>query len=267
VLLAKLYSDSRRQDVLLAEHLPELLAQWPDQPRWWYLRFRDPQPHIRFRLALPDATAFGPAATKVSTWADRLRRLGLLREVVYATSYPETGRWGDGPAMLAVEDVFAADSAVLLAQLRQRVRPSGQALVAAHAAAIAVAFTGSVSAGMTWLIDHVPAAAPQQVPRPVFAEAVRIADPTGVFHALATTPGGAPIVAAWAPRSASLAAYRTHLPSPHTIGVDADDVLGSLLHAHYIRAVGIDFDDEAVCLYLARAAALAWSARFTGGAA
>jgi thiopeptide-type bacteriocin biosynthesis protein len=264
-LLAKLYGDRHRQDVLLAEHLPELLAQWPSPPRWWYLRFRDPQPHLRLRLALLDTADFGPSATQVSTWADRLRRLGLLREVMYATSYPETGRWGDGPAMRAVEDVFAADSATLLAQLRQRVRPSRQALVAAHAAAIAAAFTGSDSAGMRWLIDHIPATAPQPVPRPVFTEAVRIADPSAGWHALATTPGGVPIVAAWATRSAALAAYRAHLPGPHTIGVDTDDVLGSLLHAHYIRAVGIDFDDEAVCLYLARAAALAWSARTNGG--
>lgn len=158
--------------------------------------------------------------------------------------------------------MFAAHSAALLAQLRQRDRPSRQALIAAHAAAIAVAFAGSDGAGMRWLIAHVPAQAPQPVRRPVFAEAARIADPTGGWQALATTPGGSPIVAAWAPRSAALAAYRTHLPGPHTIGVDTDDVLGSLLHAHYMRAVGIDFDDEAVCLYLARAAAaLAWSAR------
>ncbi|MFD0594004.1 hypothetical protein ACFQZ4_17250 [Catellatospora coxensis] len=40
-------------------------------------------------------------------------------------------------------------------------------------------------------------------------------------------------------------------------------MLGSLAHAHFIRAVGVDFDDEAICLYLARSAALAWTARTT----
>ncbi|WP_444951028.1 hypothetical protein [Micromonospora ureilytica] len=51
----------------------------------------------------------------------------------------------------------------------------------------------------------------------------------------------------------ALAIYRAHLTGPHTDGIDTDDVLDSLMHAHYISAVGIDFDDEDQCRYLARA--------------
>lgn len=261
ILLAKLYGDIRRQDLLLAQHLPRLLAEWDAPPDWWFLRFRDPDPHLRLRIALPDASAFGRAAQHVSAWADDLRQRGLLREVQYATSYPETGRWGSGPAMQAAEGVFIADSHAVLTQLRQPVRPSRQALVAAHTAAIAVAYTGSVEAGMRWLIDHVPAAAPQPVPRPLFREAVRLAHPGDDWAALRAVAGGTAIVDAWKNRDVALAVYQTHLPGPHTRGTDVDDVLGSLMHAHYIRAVGIDFDDEDQCRYLARAAALAYFAR------
>ncbi|RKF24705.1 lantibiotic dehydratase [Micromonospora globbae] len=261
ILLAKLYGDIRRQDLLLAEHLPRLLADWDAPPDWWFLRFRDPDQHLRLRIALPDRSAFGPAAERVSAWADDLRRRGLLREVQYATSYPETGRWGSGPAMQAAEGVFIADSHTVVTQLRQPARPSRQALVAAHVAAIAVAYTGSVEAGMRWLIDHVPATAPQPVPRPLFREAVRLAHPGGDWAALRAAPGGTAIADAWKNRDVALAVYRTHLPGPHTDGIDPDDVLGSLMHAHYIRAVGIDFDDEDQCRYLARAAALAYFAR------
>ncbi|WP_088979162.1 lantibiotic dehydratase [Micromonospora coxensis] len=261
ILLAKLYGDIRRQDLLLAEHLPRLLAEWDAPPDWWFLRFRDPDQHLRLRIALPDASAFGPAAERVSAWADDLRQRGLLREIQYATSYPETGRWGSGPAMQAAEAVFIADSHAVLTQLRQAVRPSRQALVAAQIAAIAVAYTGSVETGMHWLIDHVPAKAPQPVPRPLFGEAVRLTHPGDDWAALRAVAGGNAIVDAWKKRDVALAAYRTHLPGPHTDGIDTDDVLGSLMHAHYIRAVGIDFDDEDQCRYLARAAALAYFAR------
>ncbi|SCF28872.1 thiopeptide-type bacteriocin biosynthesis domain-containing protein [Micromonospora purpureochromogenes] len=261
ILLAKLYGDIRRQDLLLAEHLPRLIAQWDAPPDWWFLRFRDPDQHLRLRIALPDVSAFGPAAERISAWADDLHRRGLLREVQYATSYPETGRWGSGPAMQAAEAVFIADSHSVLTQLRQPVRPSRQALVAAHTAAIAVAFTGSVDAGMRWLVDHVPATAPQPVPRPLFREAVHLAHPGGDWATLRAAAGGTAIVDAWKNRDVALAVYRTHLPGPHTDGIDVDDVLGSLMHAHYIRAVGIDFDDEDQCRYLARAAALAYFAR------
>ncbi|WP_328383668.1 lantibiotic dehydratase [Micromonospora zamorensis] len=261
ILLAKLYGDLRRQDLLLAEHLPRLLAQWHTPPDWWFLRFRDPDQHLRLRIALPDPSAFGPAAERVSAWADDLRGRGLLREVQYATSYPETGRWGSGSAMQAAEAVFIADSHAVLTQLRQPVRPSRQALIAAQIAATAVAYADSVEAGMRWLIDHVPAAAPHSVPRPLFGEAVRLAHPGGDWAALRAVAGGAAIVDAWKNRDVALAAYRSHLLGPEPDGIDPDDVLGSLMHAHYVRAVGIDFDDEDQCRYLARAAALAYFAR------
>ncbi|MBQ1061996.1 MULTISPECIES: lantibiotic dehydratase [Micromonospora] len=261
LLLAKLYGDIRRQDLLLAEHLPRLLTEWEVPPDWWFLRFRDPDQHLRLRIALPDPSEFGPAAGRVSAWADDLRRRGLLREIQYATSYPETGRWGSGAAMQAAEAVFIADSHAVLTQLRQPVRPRRQALVAAQIAAIAVAYTGNVDAGMRWLIDHVPPTAPQPVERPLFHEAVRLAHPGDDWAALRAVPGGTAVVDAWKNRDIALAVYRTHLPGPHTDGINSDDVLGSLMHAHYIRAVGIDFDDEDRCRYLARAAALAYFAR------
>ncbi|WP_444951958.1 thiopeptide-type bacteriocin biosynthesis protein [Micromonospora ureilytica] len=149
------------------------------------------------RIALPDPSAFGRAAERVSAWADDLRRRGLLRKVQYATSYSETGRWGSGPAIQAAEAVFITDSHAVLTQLGQPARPSRQALVAAQIAAIAVACTDTVEAAMRWLIDHVPAAAPQPVPKPLFGEAVRLAHPGGDWAGLRAVAGGATLVDAW----------------------------------------------------------------------
>lgn len=114
LLFAKLYGDPQRQNAVLAEHLPALLAEWgEDRPRWWFLRFREgDEHHLRLRIALPSSepAVFGEAAGRVSAWTDRVRRLGLLGEVAFATSYPETGRWGSGAALTAAEAVFTADS-------------------------------------------------------------------------------------------------------------------------------------------------------------
>ncbi|MFE2726337.1 lantibiotic dehydratase [Kitasatospora sp. NPDC059327] len=260
VLLASLYGDPERQDTVLARHLPGLLERLGN-PRWWFVRFRDPRRHLRLRFALADPGGFGPAATVISTWAAELHRAGLLAEVVYPTSYTETGRWGEGPAWASAEEVFRTDSAAVLAQLSQPVLPGRLALLAAHAVAIAAGFTGSASAGLRWLVANVPAKPPVPVPRPVFAEAVRLADPHGGWAALRAEPGGAAVVDAWAARHRALDAYRRFFPGPRTEGVDADDVLGSLLHCGYVRAHRIDFDDEAQVLYLARATALARLAR------
>ncbi|QFG27150.1 lantibiotic dehydratase [Actinomadura sp. WMMB 499] len=264
VLLASLYGDVHRQDIVLTEHLPVLLRRL-DEPAWWFVRYRDPAHHLRLRLVLPEPDAFGDAARTVSAWVDELRRVGLLREVTYPTSWPETGRWGAGVAWTAARAVFAADSQASLVQLGTAPRPHPHALVAAQAVAIAVGFTGGVAEGMRWLVEHVPAGAPARVPRPVFEGAVRIADPSGGWAALRAAPGGAPIARAWQPRDRALAEYRPHFPGPHTEGIAFDDVLASLMHVNFVRTGGIDFDEEAIGLYLARAAALSWTARATGG--
>ncbi|WP_030546351.1 lantibiotic dehydratase [Streptomyces albus] len=265
VLLAALYGDPRRQDVLLFRHLPGLLEQLGNPP-WWFIRFRDPDQHLRVRIALPDPEAFADTARTVSAWADELRSIGLMADLRYPTSYREMGRWGSGTAWEAAEEVFRADSRAVLAQLAQPQRPGLRTLVAAHTVAIASAFLGSTAAGMRWLIDHIPPTAPKPVPRPQFTEAVRLADPSDDWSALRSVPGGDAIVSGWADREAALAAYRPHLPGPDTQGIAVDDVLTSLLHVHFVRHVAVNFPEEEVCLYLARAAALAWTARTRGRA-
>jgi thiopeptide-type bacteriocin biosynthesis protein len=260
MLLATLYGDQRRQDTLLSQHIPDLLDRLGGQP-WWFIRFRDPAHHLRLRIALPDPDAFAETAHTVGTWANELRAAGLLSDLRFPTSYREMGRWGSGLAWDAAEEVFRADSRAVVTQLAQRQRPPQRALVAAHTIAIATAFLGSTEAAMRWLITHIPSTAPEPVPRPQFTEVVRLADPANDWAALRDVPGGLAIVEAWADRDAVLAAYRPHLPGPDTQGIRLDDVLSSLLHVHFVRHVAVDFPEEEVCLYLTRAAALAWMSR------
>lgn len=263
VLYAKLYGHPARQPEIVAGYLPGLLDQWDEPPVWWYLRYRDPQSHLRLRIALADAREFGPAAHRVSVWAADLRRQGLVRDVQFATSYPEVGRWGSGPLWAAAEQVFSADSHALVVQFAQPAGPHPQALTAANFVAIAVAFTGSPETGTNWLTAHGKIGAATPLPRPVLAEAVRLADPTGNWAALRAVPGGQAITQAWEVRHRALVDYRALLTAAE--GLDPDAVLDALLHAHHIRAAGIDRDDERTCLRLAHAAARAWAARNTTG--
>ncbi|MFG2091824.1 lantibiotic dehydratase [Spirillospora sp. NPDC048824] len=260
-LLAKLYGSPDRQSELIARHVPALLAAWDEQPSWWFIRYQAPEPHVRLRIALSGASEFGPAAARVGTWAEQLRRVGLLRDVEFATYYPETGRWGGGPLMAAAEAVFGADSLAVTTQLAE---PSGthpQALTAAQFLAIAVAFMGSAELGVSWIARHTTAKAPMPIPRAILNEAVRLADPTDDWARLRALPGGRAIVSSWRSRDRALAAYSALLHGAES--ADPDTVLASLLHAHHMRAVGLDPDDERACLRLARAAAQAWTARRT----
>ncbi|MFB6940780.1 lantibiotic dehydratase [Streptomyces sp. NPDC060286] len=258
-LLVKLYGHAERQPEILAHHLPQLLGQWDEPPTWWYMRYRDPRWHLRLRIAVPNEQDFTVAAQRVSAWAAGLRHAGLLTDMQFATSYPETGRWGTGPLMSLAEDVFAADSRALAIQFAQSTRPRRQALAAANFVALAVAFTGSTTAAMNWLITHGRITDPHPLDRSVLGEAVRLADPTDDWAGLRATPGGAAIAAAWSERDEALARYRQMLNASG--GMDPDLVLDSLLHAHHIRAAGIEKDDERMCVRLAHAAAMAWTHR------
>ncbi|MGQ0778182.1 MAG: thiopeptide-type bacteriocin biosynthesis protein [Pseudonocardiales bacterium] len=262
-LYARLYGHPHRQTDILTAHLPDLLSAWEEDPPqgWWFVRYREPEPHLRLRVRLHDARDYGAATQRLGAWADRIRQLGLLRNMVLDTYYPEVGRYGTGAALHAAEDVFAADSAVAIAQLI--ITASGHlhpySVIAASFTDLATAFTGGVSNGLQWLVDHVKHHPAPTLARDVRDQAMRLADPSGDWAALRALPGGAQLALAWGRRRSALVAYRAHLcPSQ---GPNPDPVLASLLHLHHARMAGIDPDSERICLRLARAAALGWVAR------
>lgn len=262
-IYARLYGHPDRQTGILTTHLPDLLSTWKDGSPgdWWFLRYPEPEPHLRLRIRLHDARTYGSAAQRLGAWADRVRHLGLLRNIVLDTYYPEVGRYGTGAAMHAAEAVFAADSAVALAQLTLTASgiPHPYAVIAASFTDLAAAFTGSRSSGRNWLIDHLNHHPVPALAREIRGQAMHLADPSGDWATLRTLPGGEALALAWGCRRSALAAYRVQLSLAD--GPDPDQVLGSLLHLHHARMVGINRDSERSCLRLARAAALGWVAR------
>ncbi|MDQ3151395.1 MAG: lantibiotic dehydratase [Actinomycetota bacterium] len=262
-LYVKLYGHPDRQVDILTVRLPDLLSAWEDGPAedWWFLPYRDPEPHLRLRIRLHDARSYGSAAQRLGAWADRVRSLGLLGHIVLDTYYPEVGRYGTGAAMQAAEVVFAADSAVAIVALTITASgtPHPYALIAASFTDLAAAFTGSLSSGLNWLTDHVNHHPAPALAREIHDQAMRLADPNGDWAALRALPGGEQLALAWGRRRSALAAYRAHLSSAD--GPDPDPVLAALLHLHHARMVGINQDSERICLRLARAAALGWAAR------
>ncbi|MGH3868279.1 MAG: lantibiotic dehydratase [Pseudonocardiaceae bacterium] len=264
-LYVKLYGHPDRHTAILTTHLPGLLSTWDRRPQWWFIRYQDPQPHLRVRIRLRGADAFGEVAQHVGTWAAGLRRLGLIGQVQLDTYYPETGRFGGGAAIAAAESVFAADSATAITQLTYTGRRGAgyqHAIIAASLVDLAISFTGSVGDGMRWLIDHVSTTPIPAPAREVHDQAIRLADPRDRLAALRAIPGGDHIATAWARRRTALVAYRDTLT---TSGATAPEVvLPDLLHLHHVRMVGICPDTERACARLARAAALSWTTRTPG---
>ncbi|MGH3720520.1 MAG: thiopeptide-type bacteriocin biosynthesis protein [Pseudonocardiaceae bacterium] len=262
VLFAKMYGHPEGFDQILTGYLPGLLSSWEQPPMWWFVRYRDPDPHLRLRLRLADGD-YGPAAARVGEWAAELRRCGLIGELTLDTYHPETPRYGSGAVLAAAEAVFAADSAAALAQLTARasacqVHP--HALTAASLVDLASALAGSLPAGMRRLIEHPEAGHACAYDREVLRQAISLADGDGA--ALRAIPGGPRITAAWQVRRRAAATYADCLASDSS-HLSPASVLVSLLHLHHVRAYGVNTDSERLCYRLARAVALAWTARHT----
>ncbi|SDG75258.1 thiopeptide-type bacteriocin biosynthesis domain-containing protein [Sinosporangium album] len=254
ILLAKLYTDPSVFDTILVQHLPELLHQWLTPPSWWFVRYRDPHPHLRLRLHAGDqADAF----TKVSAWATDLRNQGLIRSLVFDTHLPEVARYGDGEAQVAAERLFAADSMAVLAQLatlQQGRNVHALSLIAAGMADLVGGLSGGRTAGMEWLINYGDLGAGDRPDRDIVRQAVQLAEPGAIID----LRGGTVIADTWARRADAAADYSRYLADRQS---EAAGTIRSLLHMHHIRFIGIDPASERTCHRLARAIALAWTSR------
>ncbi|MFD6303044.1 lantibiotic dehydratase [Streptomyces sp. NPDC060223] len=257
LLSISLHGHRDRQDPLLTRHLPSLLGEL-SEPRWWFVRHRDPEDHLRLRLTCTPGS-LGTAVEQIGEWTEGLRHAGLITHASVETYYPQTARFGGPAAMEAAERYFAADAAAVLAQLTAQAgpgAPGASAVTAASMVDIAVGLLGDAAKAMRWLVGHTHTGR-NAPPRTVY-------DQTIALVTALLTPHGTPVVdarvtASWSARRAALAAYRSALEGAGTL--PPQDLLPDLLHLHHVRMHGPGLPEERAHLHLARAAALSWTAR------
>jgi thiopeptide-type bacteriocin biosynthesis protein len=201
---------------------------------------------------------FADVAGKVFEWAGRLRHLGLLGEMRWDTDYPPPARTGPVAAVRAAENAFTADScaAIALLTLAASTGPSSQVLTVASTLDLAISFTGSTTAGLTWIAEEL--ASSSRAPHPARGlrdEVVRLACPAGNFAALTSQPATKAVRTAWDSRRLAVARYATQLGEAGN--QSPDDALLALVRDHHQRVNGPDHESWQLVARLARSAALA----------
>ncbi|RKN45711.1 lantibiotic dehydratase [Streptomyces hoynatensis] len=122
-LFAKLYAAEDTLDELLRDHLPALLRPLaPQLDRWFFIRYRDPDPHLRLRLHGEPEALRGTVLPQLTAQVRQLIDLGVLRHLVLDTYAPEVDRYGGPGAIALAEELFCADSQSALTQLGLRAR-------------------------------------------------------------------------------------------------------------------------------------------------
>ncbi|WP_181163791.1 lantibiotic dehydratase [Pontibacter mangrovi] len=119
-LYVKLYCHPSAANALLAQTLQPWLTRLEQEgqlTQWFFVRYRDPDYHLRLRLCLPTESGAGHLLECVSERLAGAVRRGTIRDWQVAVYERELERYH--PALIeAVEEVFCASSALLAAFLR-----------------------------------------------------------------------------------------------------------------------------------------------------
>jgi thiopeptide-type bacteriocin biosynthesis protein len=111
-LYYKIYSGVKTADYILTEKLKpiaEYLIEKGYIDKWFFIRYNDPDNHIRFRLHLKDKSHYGTIISIIHTELDSLIEEGIIYEILTDTYIREIKRYGDNSIELA-EDLFYHDS-------------------------------------------------------------------------------------------------------------------------------------------------------------
>ena len=104
-----LYSEWHLLDWLISEGLDALVRMLGGAPRYFYIRYSDPSPHLRLRI-WRGGDESDSVATLLARWADGLVEAGLCTDHAFFRYERELERYGGTEAMMLAEDIFAADS-------------------------------------------------------------------------------------------------------------------------------------------------------------
>lgn len=104
-----LYSEWHLHDWIISDGLEALGRLLGGAPRYFYIRYSDPSPHLRLRVWRGEG-ASDSTATRIAQWADTLVKARLCIDHCFCRYERELERYGGTEAMPLVEEIFAADS-------------------------------------------------------------------------------------------------------------------------------------------------------------
>ncbi|TMQ08332.1 MAG: Lanthionine biosynthesis protein LanB [Deltaproteobacteria bacterium] len=121
-LYLKIYCGRATADAVLRDHLAPIIAAATERglvSRWFFLRYADPDPHLRLRFAGDPRRLTGELLPALHAALSPARDAGLVWKVAVDSYEREIERYGGPAAIELAEAVFHADSACVLDVLGQ----------------------------------------------------------------------------------------------------------------------------------------------------
>lgn len=267
-LYASVYCTSERQDELLPA--VTALTAGLDVDRWFFLRYGDPDHHLRLRFHGSPAVVTGEVLPRLTAWTTTLRESGMARKLVLDTYDPEVERYGGPAAIEAAERAFHADSVAVIEQLRLlasgRLDVDPVLLAAANYVDLAARFWSDAEQGADWVVSTFAGTTEHRAFQRCRRTALELIGPHDNWAGLRAVPGGEAVLDSWAARAEAVTHYgrllreapgeREARPGPPPAAI-----LASLTHMHHNRLVGLDREAELRSRAVARGAIAAHRAR------
>ncbi|MEQ8145964.1 lantibiotic dehydratase [Streptomyces sp. OP7] len=244
-LFVKWYAEPPAHAALLADHLPAVLTEVEDDvDRWFFVRYQDPEPHLRLRFHGEPGALNGRVLPALSRASRALVESGALRSMSLDTYRPESDRYGGEALQEAAERLFRTDSLSAIVQVRAG-RGAARALPADVRAGLGHAVLLESLGDWDWCgwVDRMFTKTEEhEVYQRHRALADRLIRP-GIMVASAAQALAAPALGAlWSEGPEPRAYGQLILSAPEA---DRDEALLSLLHMRHNRQFGIDRSAEA----------------------
>jgi thiopeptide-type bacteriocin biosynthesis protein len=242
-LFVKLYCQNTFEDDLIAYSLrtfaEEVLSAGLAK-EWFFIRYNDPDAHIRFRLRGEPEQIIGSLLPKLCTWATELMAEEFCSRFVFDTYEREVERYGGMAGIEMAESIFAADSwtvTQLFYLMQERVLQLDRLILAILSVDNLLASLGLSEAGrLQWLRQHVTSR--NEVGQEYRQRKVVLRSLLGDVRHLLNEPGGESVLQvfeAQRKRLAPVAASLVEMEGQGKLTQTLDTLYNSFVHMHCNR--------------------------------
>ena len=213
---------------------------------WFFIRYSDPEPHIRLRFHGAPERITTRLFPQVCEWAARLISGRLCQKFSFDTYEQELERYGGPLGLAAAESVFHADSRAaveLIRRAKTKLWPQDQtALLAISVDALLHGLGLDAAERLRWYRSQTTEGGPE-VGADYRERKVVLRSLLGKADFLAGMPGGAEIASVLAARSelsTPIGQHLRQLANEHELTESLDALCASFVHLHFNRMAGLD---------------------------
>ncbi|UMR37247.1 lantibiotic dehydratase [Paenibacillus polymyxa] len=261
-LYLKLYGVKERETDLISLSLDQLRNN-PEFEDWskksYFLRYVDPEHHIRLRFQGEPGQLWSAGLAQLNQWAGELREEGLITHMVLDTYLPELERYGGQTLMDLAEQVFDVDSRWVIAYMAG-IRSKAFNLDIEIAAVINIihylsSFGLTIQEQVDWLEGRIDSKPYMKAFRDIKKALITAVESEYEWIRQADTATQVALLALVEKRQAMIQQYAqaiTLAENNHELTNHANDILGSIIHMHLNRLLGVNREREMKCMALAK---------------